>query len=142
MTMTCQCPQLTEQGSADCGCNTGAGSDHYAHGFRSIASTVLNDEGTFGNRNAKRHRPPPCGMSVIVIMKLGPQDHATACVAPFYLIRFVANLPKLAAAHRSETDCRRVSATMSGTIASYRSIVFAPPRSRSAFQYGAKPPGK
>ena len=29
------------------GCDTGSGGDHCAHGFRSTASTLLNEEGTF-----------------------------------------------------------------------------------------------
>lgn len=68
MTMTCQCPQLTEQGARDTGYNIGPRSDHYAHGFRLIASTLLNDEGTFGNRNAESRSPPPFGVSMIVLM--------------------------------------------------------------------------
>lgn len=29
------------------GCDTGPGGDHYAHGLRSTASTLLNEEGAF-----------------------------------------------------------------------------------------------
>jgi hypothetical protein len=29
------------------GCDTGPGGDHCAHGFRSTASTLLNEEGAF-----------------------------------------------------------------------------------------------
>jgi hypothetical protein len=37
--------QHTEQGAADMGYDTGPGGDHCAHGFRSTASTLLNEEG-------------------------------------------------------------------------------------------------
>jgi hypothetical protein len=39
--------QHTEQGAADMGCDTGPGGDHCAHGIRSTASTMLNEEGAF-----------------------------------------------------------------------------------------------
>ena len=42
MTMACQCP-TTHLNEARC--DTGTGSDHGAHSFRSTAATLFNEEG-------------------------------------------------------------------------------------------------
>lgn len=48
MTMACQCPTTTlDMALRIMGRDTGSGGNHCAHGFRSTASTLLNEEGTF-----------------------------------------------------------------------------------------------
>jgi hypothetical protein len=37
----------TKQGAAEMGCDTAPSGDHCAHGFRSTASPLLNEEGAF-----------------------------------------------------------------------------------------------